>query len=63
MWQKQNSGYPEDIWEEQREGRRVDIREIPDLDDCGDNFMGVYICQNWSKCIIKFLTFFLKIKV
>ena len=47
----------------QREGRRVDIREIPDLDDCGDNFMGVYICQNWSNCIIKFLTFFLKIKV
>ena len=46
MRQKQITGSPEDIWEEQREGRRVDIKEIPDLDDCGDNFMGVCKCQN-----------------
>ena len=52
MWQKENSGSPEDRWEEQREGRRVDIREIPDLDDREDNFMGVYICQNGSDGII-----------
>ena len=46
MWQKQNSGSPEDKWEEKSEGRRVDIRESHDLDSCGDNFMGVYIGQN-----------------
>ena len=39
MWQKQNSGSPEDRWEEQSEGRRVDIIVIHHLDGCGGNFM------------------------
>ena len=57
MWWKKESSSPEDRWEVQREGRRVDIREIPDLDDCGDNFMGVYIYQNGSDSIIYFFNF------
>ena len=57
---RENSGSPEDRWKEGRESRRVEIRETHDLDGCGGNFMGVYICQNWSNGI--FLNFF-KIKV
>ena len=52
--------------ETNKQSRFIDTENgfvVPDLDDCGDNFMGVYICQNWSNCITKFLTFFLKIKV
>ena len=52
MQQKQITGSPEDIWEEQREGRRVDIKEIPDLDGCFDSFMSVYLYQNKSNDII-----------
>ena len=61
MWQKQNSGSPEDRWEEQRGGRSVDIREMHDVDSCGDNFMGVYLCQDYSNDIFYIFTF-LKIK-
>ena len=43
------------------EGRRVDIREIHDLDGCDDSFMGVYIFQKWSNGIHIFT--FLKIKI
>ena len=45
MRQKHTSVSPEDRWEEQREGRRIDITEIHDLDDCDDSFMGLHIYQ------------------
>lgn len=42
----------EDKWEEQREARSVDIREIHNLDGCGECFIGVYLCQKKSYGII-----------
>ena len=51
MRQNNISGFPEDRWEEWREGRRLDIMEIHDLDGCGNSFMGIYTYDRTSQIV------------